>query len=124
MTEKILGYVLIVLGLSVIFYSAFDVYSVFTGAKPPISPFKLSGISLDLGSLVAGPEQQQELKASGASLKSELISSEVLNQPLNLTFHLLLMGFIASAGYKLASLGVMLVRPIKVKLKLEEEEGK
>ena len=117
MSEKIVGYILIILGIGVIIYSAFDVYLVFTGKKTAITPFKLAGVSLDLGGFVGGAEQQQELKTSGATLKSELLAPEVLNQPLNLTAHLLLAGFMASIGYKLSSLGVMLVRPIKVNLK-------
>jgi len=120
-----LGYVLIALGILVIFYSVVSVYSVFSSKSRPVELFKLAGISLDMSGMFEGslsPEQQRSLKDSGASFKSEIVAPEVLNQPLNFSFHLLLMGFIASAGYKLASLGVMLVRPIKVKLKLEEEE--
>lgn len=120
MSEKILGYVLIVAGIVVIIGSAFNVYSVFTGKSEPIAPFNLSGISLDFGAM-APAEQQAALDASGASLKTEIVKPDVLNQPLNYVAHLLLMGFLGSAGFKLASLGVMLVRPIKVKLKEESQ---
>ena len=50
-----------------------------------------------------------------------LVSSSLINQPLNLIANLLLMGFIASAGFKIAHLGVMLVRTIKVKVKEEKK---
>jgi hypothetical protein len=118
MSEKILGYILIAVGVCVIIASAANVYSVFSGKARPIAPFNLGGISLDFGAM-APPEQKATLDASGASLKTELIKPEVLNQPLNYAAHLLLMGFLASAGFKLASLGTMLVRPIKVKLSEE-----
>lgn len=117
MTEKIVGYVLIVFGILVILYSVFDIYSVLTGKKASIDPFKLEGISLDLSSFVGGAEEQQAIKNSGKSLKSEIISPDVLNKPLNYVFHLLLAGFILNVGYKVASLGVLLVRPVKVSLK-------
>jgi hypothetical protein len=72
--------------------------------------FNLEGISLDLGDFVEG----------SVNTKAQLISPEVLNTPLNYTFHILFMGFIASIGFKIASLGVMMVRPIKVNLKDEK----
>ena len=121
MTEKILGYILIAVGVAVIVVSALNVYWVFTGQAQPVNPFNLPGVSLDFGGMAGGAEQQQALKESGATLKTELLAPDVVNQPLNYAAHLLLVGFMASVGFKLASLGVMLVRPIKVKLKEEIE---
>lgn len=107
MTEKIIGYILLVAGVLMIVVPVFNVYSVYTGKAQPIEPLKLKGVSLDLSSATGG-----QIPAS-----PELLSSEQLNEPLNLVSHLLLMGFIASAGFRIAKLGTMLVRPIKVALK-------
>lgn len=117
MSEKILGYLLLVVGVLIIVYAALNVYGVFTKKAKPFDVFNLPGISLDLGGLVGN-----QLPTGPA--KSELITPEILNQPLNLAAHLFLMGFIANIGFKIASLGVMLVRPIKVKLKAKQDVPK
>lgn len=118
MSEKILGYILIAIGLVIILYSAFSVFSVFTAKSAPFELFKLAGISLDFGSLVGEslpPETRGQI--GEPNLKSELVDSDFINTPLNIFAHLMLMGFLASIGFKIASLGVMMVRPIKVKLR-------
>jgi len=123
MSEKAVGYLLIALGLLIIVYSAFSVFSVFNKKSSPIDIFNLEGISLDLASFVGSdlsPEEKSAIDEGKINTKAELISPDVLNSPLNYTFHLLFMSFIASVGFKIASLGVMLVRPIKVKLKDEK----
>ena len=109
MTEKIVGYTLLIIGIMVIVLSALNVYAVFTGQMLPVQLFHLSGISLDLS-------QYTGVKTKPA----ELVPAETLNQTSNLAAHLFLMGFIASMGQKLASLGVKLIRPIVVKLRDEK----
>lgn len=121
--EKVIGYSLLTVGILIIFYAAFSVYSVFTKKQNPASVLNLPGISLDLSGLVGSdlsPEERALMKERNVNTKAELISPEVLNTPLNYTFHLLFMGFIASVGLKIANIGTMLVRPIKVNLKEEK----
>lgn len=125
MTEKILGYLLITVGVAIIVYSAINVVNVFSKRSSPVKPLNLPGISLDMSKLVGGditPEQKTQLE--NADLRAEIVKPELLNQPLNLAAHLFLMGFIASVGFKIASLGVMLVRPIKVTLKESSKNQK
>lgn len=104
MTEKITGYCLLVFGIFLILGSALSVYRVFTNQARPVQVFNFEPISLDLGqSLIPIP-------------KAQIISAAMLNDTSNLAAHLFLMGFIASVGQKLASLGIQLIRPIVVKL--------
>jgi hypothetical protein len=117
MTEKILGYFLLIVGIMIIFFTAINVYNVFNKKTKPIDILNLPGISLDLSSLAGG-----QLPTGAA--KPELIAPEVLNQPMNLALHLFFMGFISTIGFKIASLGVMLVRPIKIKLRTQEDKPK
>ena len=120
MSEKILGYILLAVGLVIIIFAVVSVFNVFTAKVEPVDLFKLSGISLDLGSLVGGDlplEAREQITRPGGSTKSEIVSPDLINKPLNIVAHLMLMGFVASVGFKIASLGIMLVRPIKVKLK-------
>ena len=117
MSEKILGYGLITIGIILILAAAFSVFAVFTGGAQPVNLFKFNGLSLDLGpSLLGGlpPEMTKGLKVS--SSPTEIIPAQMLNSTANIFAHLMLMGFIASIGQKLASLGVQLIRPIVVKV--------
>ena len=114
--EKVIGYALLTVGILIILYAAFSVYSVFTKKQKPVDVFNLPGISLDLSGLVGSdlsPEERMLMKEKNVNTKAELISPEVLNTPLNYTFHILFMGFIASIGFKIANIGTLLVRPIK-----------
>ena len=123
MKEKVIGYSLLTVGILIILYAAFSVYSVFTKKQNPQDVFNLPGISLDLSGLVGSdlsPEERALMKEKNINTKAELISPEVLNTPLNYTFHILFMGFIASIGFKIANLGTLMVRPIKVNLKEEK----
>lgn len=125
MTEKLVGYALLSVGIIIIVYSAVNVVNVFSKRSSPVTPLNLPGISLDMSKLVGGditPEQKRQLE--NADLRAEIVKPELLNQPFNLVAHLFLMGFIASVGFKIASLGVMLVRPIKVTLKESSKNQK
>ena len=100
MSEKIIGYTLLVCGIAIILFTAFNVYFVFTKQAQPIQLFNFPAVSLDL---IPGAKP------------TEILPADVLNQSSNIFAHLLLMGFMASIGQKLATLGVQLVRPIVVK---------
>jgi len=109
-TNKIIGYVLLLFGLAMIFYPVFNMYQVFKGKALPYHLFSFKPIAMDLSKFVEGAPQN-------ANLTQELVSSDLLNKPLDLVAHVVLMGFIVAAGFRVASLGVMMVRTIKVKLK-------
>jgi hypothetical protein len=107
---KILGYILLFTGLALICYTAFNVFQVFTNQAAPFQLFTYDSLKVDLSKMVEGAPKN-------ANLTQELISSDMLNRPMNLGAHLILMGFLASIGYKIASIGTMLIRTIKVNLK-------
>lgn len=109
--ERVLGYLFLVVGLILIIYPTFSVYQVFTKKSQPVDLFAFEAISLDFSKYAEGPVPP------GTDLTQELVKSEMINEPMNLFAHLFLMGFIASVGLKVASIGTMLVRPIKVNLK-------
>ncbi len=123
MTEKITGYVLVAVGLIIILFSGFSVYQVFTAKEKPVSLFHFEGISLNLSSLLGSgegltSEQQAALERQKAQIKpQEIVSSALLNDSSNIAAHMFLMGFIASIGYKIASLGIQFLRPIVVKMR-------
>lgn len=112
MNEKIIGYALLAIGLVIITFAGVNVYQVFTHRILPVQLFSFQGISLDAGQLFDPGTKQQ------ASL--QLISPEMINQTSNVFAHLFLMGFVASIGFKIANLGVGLLRPLEVKLRTKE----
>lgn len=111
MTEKVIGYALLAVGVILIIFTAVNIYFVFTGRAQPVELFHSEGISLDLGSLAGAPV---------ATNKTELVTAADINLISNLTIQVILMGFLAGTGQKLASLGVQLLRPIVVKAKNEK----
>lgn len=132
MANKIIGYTLLGLGLIIIFASAFSVYQVFTRQAEPVKLFNFPGISFDpakfmpnSANLSLPPEVSQYLKQGQieektTAGKTELVPADMINSSSNIFAHLFLMGFLATVGYRLASLGIKLVRPIVVHLKAKE----
>lgn len=123
MSEKVIGYILIVVGILTMLLTALSVYQVFTKKAKPVELFNFKPISVDAGQILAGslpPEADQFVNQDAPSFKQELVPADILNETSNIFAHIFLMGFIMSLGQKLASLGIQLVRPIVVKLKAKE----
>jgi hypothetical protein len=124
MTEKILGIILLFTGILIMFVSGWNLYEVFTKHAQPVRVFSLRGISIDPTQLVAGnlpPQVAQQMKTNpSGSTPMEIFPAESLNAIINLMAHVILMGFIASIGYRLASLGVQLIRTLVVKYNVKE----
>lgn len=127
MSEKITGYSLLVLGIGIMIFCVVNVFMVFTNKTKPFSYFNITsnnnssnqGSFLNVNDLIKQMQSGNENGLSGSIPlpKFDLIPPEVLNQTLNLSTQFFLMTFILGFGYKLANLGVQLIRPINVKLK-------
>lgn len=100
--EKIVGYVLLAIGVAMIFVSVYLMVQVFTGSSSAPDLFNFSDISFTM------PEQTES---------SLLISGEELNKLAAMAFWYILMFFIMWSGGKVASLGVSLIREVKVEVK-------
>ncbi|PIP15058.1 hypothetical protein COW98_00155 [Candidatus Roizmanbacteria bacterium CG22_combo_CG10-13_8_21_14_all_35_9] len=103
MMEKIIGYLLIIIGVFVIFLSGFNGYQILTKKTQPIKILNLKGININL-SQTTGVKQPPV----------ELVSAKDLNETLNFFAYLTVLGLFINVGFKIASLGVNLVRPIKI----------
>lgn len=117
-----MGYLLIILGVAVIAFAAANVYLVFTKQADPISLFEFTGIELDLSQAtqVNLPSELQEAGieiTNQPSQKQEILPAGMLNATSNLLAHIVLMGFVVNVGYKIATIGTELVRPIIVKVR-------
>jgi len=109
--EKIAGYVLLAIGVTLIFISIYLMIAVFTGSSPPPKLFNFSDISM--------PTEKGQ--------NTLLISGEQLNKLVAMTFWYILMFFIAWAGGRIASLGINLIKEVRVEIKeplkkIEEKE--
>ncbi len=125
MSEKVSGYSLLFIGIIVMVFCVVNIFMVFTSKAKPFSVFNLSSnnsssnsvTSLNIEDLLNQLQTSNESKLNSFPQPNiDILPPEVLNQSLNLTTHFFLMSFILGFGFKLASLGVQLVRPINVKL--------
>ncbi len=129
MTERIIGYSLLAVGIILMIISTIQIIFIFTGRAKPIQFFKTekqtvqsnSQQSLDAEDLlerVQTGDLSALLNNSGNTIPElNIISPETINQILNLTVFYFLMQFLLSLGYKLASLGVQMIRPLKVEVR-------
>jgi len=95
-SEKVVGYALLAVGVGMIFVSVYLMFSVFTGASIPPLLFDFSDISV---------------------LGAEVMSGESMNLMVAMGFWYILMFFVMWSGGKLASLGVSLIKEIRVETK-------
>lgn len=109
-TEKIIGYVLLAVGIIMIIFAVYSMYDVFTGGAQPPPVVKMETISIS-------PPAVPGVEVPPA--KIELVSGSEISKFTNLTLWYMLMLFIVSAGNKIAGIGVKLAREIKVEVKGE-----
>lgn len=109
MTEKIMGYLFLFVGVFLIVFSAIQVYFVFTKRIEPFELFKFKSVYVDASTFVGMklPNNPQ----------IELLPAAMVNDPSNIIAHMLFMGFVASIGSRFATIGTQMARPIVVKLK-------
>ncbi len=103
--EKVVGYILLAVGVLMIFFSVYSMFVVFTGASAPPSLFNFSDVSLS----VPQPE--------GGSETMQIVSGQDMNRMADMGTWYMLMFFVVYAGGKVASLGVNLLKEIRVEVK-------
>lgn len=105
--EKIFGYILLGIGLVCLLFAFFSMYNVFTDLTEPPEIFKME--SLSLSTTVSG---SSEPAVTSISLDPEA------RKTVNMFLYYLLMIFIVIVGGKISSLGIQLIKEIKVKQKV------
>ena len=100
-TDKIIGFVLLSLGVALVFFSLIEMLYVYYGNIPPPSLVSMSDVSL--------PGQN--------GTNATLFQGAEISQILNLSFWYLLMFFVLAVGGKIATIGVSMVKDIKVEVK-------
>lgn len=110
MTNKLTGYILITVGILLILFSALHIFNIFSKNTRAVEVFSFSGIEFPVETLTGIKSQSKDPP------KLELLSQDKLNDPLNLFANIIIMGFFSTIGYKLAGIGAMLVRPVKINM--------
>lgn len=113
MEEKSIGYILLAAGLMVMFFALGFVVLMFTGKMNPIGVLHIPSPTFNTASFM--PQIPGIPKAEGQDV--QLIPTDAFNKILNLGLNVFFMGFIMSFGFKLADLGIKLLRPIKIETK-------
>jgi len=128
--EKIIGYTMLGVGILLMMFSSFQIILTFTGKAQPIKIFESEpkeNVQNDTSNLdISNPDQllqqiQQDpfsLLTSGGSGTNfpQIIDPTIINQMLNLMVYYFIMQFVLGLGYKLASLGVQMIRPLKISI--------
>lgn len=117
MSAKLIGNLLLFFGVLAIVLSTLNAYQVLTHQTKPITYFKPEDTTFDIKGLVENlsPELNNP-SVKNTAVQKDILSPTLINDSVNLTIHLFLLGIISGAGFKLASIGAMLVRSIEVKL--------
>ncbi len=117
MNERIIGYILLVLGILIMFVAITQTYLVFTKKIAPPTLFQTSQSQMKQQLPVQGFEGTPvPVTIDPATLLSLTGGEGNMNLMLNLSAYSFLMFLVLSFGSKIASLGVNMLRPINVKL--------
>lgn len=103
-TNKIIGYILLTIGLLLIILPLWQTYSIFTGKTMPAQVFSRPvalTVNPNVSSLDVGGQIQNSL--------IKIIPVDLINNTLNLTSWLLLMWILIYGGGKIAEIGVKLI---------------
>lgn len=123
MTNKIIGYLFLFLGVIIILWGLWFSYGIFTGKKPSPELFKVDiskevskkEISLPQG---AGLNEQMQNQISSLlqSQLGNLIAGDSMNKILNLTAWSIFMAILVLASGKISSIGVQLIKTERLNL--------
>ena len=107
--EKVVGYVLLAVGLIAIALTIRSMYNVFTGSTSPPTVIRLNDVKIPVPSGEGQPSEE-----------ILLIAGDQASKIVNMGLWTILMLFVASAGAKIGGLGVKMVREIRVEIKHED----
>jgi len=107
-TEKVMGYVLLCIGLICILFALHSAYMVFTNVKEPPEIFRMKNFGFLISPGQGNPPMEVEI-----ALEPEL------RKIVNIFLYYLFMLFILSVGSKIGGLGMHFIREIKIEMRKE-----
>lgn len=116
-TQKIIGFLLLILGLIVIFYSLFSSYNIFNGKNSVPEIFKIDGKNINLNVVVdpkktVDPQAQLEemLQKNVQKQLQDILPAGTLPKLLNLITWSIFASILFFGGGQISSLGIKLIR--------------
>jgi len=107
MERKIAGLLLLFAGITLMLFSLLKVYFLLIGRERFLRIISVPGVYLDFSQVLT---QEKIEPGQLEKFKSELISPELINQPLNFLANIIIWGFFLNAGFKFSSLGIQLIK--------------
>ena len=101
--EKTLGYILLCVGLACILFALFSMYNVFTDVTSPPEIFKMESLRLST-----------TFGSSGQMSMLNIPLDPEMRKTVDMILYYLLMFFVVIAGSAISSLGIKLIKDIKV----------
>ncbi len=119
MTERKVGYILLVAGILIMIYSATQIITIFTGKAEPLQiiQYEMPKQTTTSNSVL------NQMQGGGSLPMPQLFDSEAINEILNLSLYYFIMQFLMGLGYKFSSLGVSMLRPLVVQIKNKKLES-
>ena len=114
MSEKILGYVLLAVGILIIIAAAANVLFVFRGSRP----VQFLNESASLAEFSINMPTGEEVPVG--AIPVTIGNNNQITRIINLVMHVIFAGLFVSVGFRIAMIGANLVRPIVVKSSSEK----
>jgi len=114
--RKIIGWILLVIGLAVIFWTSYSSYRIFTARAEAPEVFKMEEETpsqeddKEISSQPSPEELQKEMKKIVEEQIKEMIPSEFLTKLLNLISWSIFTGILIFAGGKITGIGIRLIK--------------
>ena len=116
-----IGYILLALGILLIAFAALSVSLVLMGKTDPISFYGPADLDFDIMGLMPSYSVPGQSEPITVNQPASSIPPDLMARSFNLLIHLFLMGFLVNVGFKIASIGTQMVRPIVVKVNKTEQ---
>ncbi|OGM12646.1 hypothetical protein A2V80_01215 [Candidatus Woesebacteria bacterium RBG_16_39_8b] len=114
MSEKILGYVLLAVGILIIIAAAANVLFVFRGSRP----VQFLNESASFAEFSINMPTGEEVPVG--AIPVTIGNNNQITRIINLVMHVIFAGLFVSVGFRIAMIGANLVRPIVVKSSSEK----
>jgi len=116
MTNKIIGYVFLFLGVIIILWGVWFSYGIFTDKKPAPELFKKDSSDINLSlpnNFNIDPQVQNQINSVLQSQLGTLLAGDSMNKILNLTAWSIFMAILVMACGKISTIGINLIKESK-----------
>lgn len=110
MEDRVTGYILLVLGVVIMFFAIIQLGLLLTNVIKPFPAFNFT----EVFTLIQDVNNQVNGEATQTAVSE--VNPQVVNSVLNHSTYFLYMGFMLNLGFMLAQLGIKLIRPTTIQV--------